>query len=184
MICVRDAGEGGEMKRPTSKDYPVRHDQDGNPLCRWCRGPVTLPKRSWCSNKCVDEFKMETSQGIMRAAVWKRDHGICAACGCDTDRIQNVIDHILQAQFQERTGHSDWWAKSPSDHVQIFADLGFPRSSRSLWEADHILEVVRDGRGVLENLQTLCVPCHKAKTKKLAGERARERRTGKESNDY
>lgn len=34
------------------------------------------------------------------------------------------------------------------------------------WEADHIVEV-RDGGGCcgLDNYQTLCVPCHKAKTR-------------------
>ncbi len=36
------------------------------------------------------------------------------------------------------------------------------------WEADHILEVVRGGGGCdLSNYQTLCKPCHLAKTKRL-----------------
>jgi len=41
---------------------------------------------------------------------------------------------------------------------------------------DHITEVIRGGSNQLENLQTLCQPCHKAKTRRLAHERALERR--------
>ena len=34
------------------------------------------------------------------------------------------------------------------------------------WEADHIIEVRHGGGGcTLDNFQTLCIPCHKAKTK-------------------
>lgn len=49
--------------------------------------------------------------------------------------------------------------------------------TRSLWDADHILPVVKGGGGCgLENYRTLCQPCHKAATKKLAADRALERR--------
>lgn len=44
----------------------------------------------------------------------------------------------------------------------------------SLWDVDHILPVEHGGGGCgLENLRTLCVPCHKAATKKQAGQRSR-----------
>jgi 5-methylcytosine-specific restriction endonuclease McrA len=39
---------------------------------------------------------------------------------------------------------------------------------RSLWEADHIQPRVLGGGEDLENYRTLCVPCHKAATKRLA----------------
>lgn len=36
------------------------------------------------------------------------------------------------------------------------------------WDADHIIPVVQGGGGCwLDNLQTLCVPCHKRKTKAM-----------------
>lgn len=48
---------------------------------------------------------------------------------------------------------------------------------KSLWEADHILEVVNGGIDLgLSNIQTLCIPCHKEKTAKLVRDRAAERR--------
>lgn len=53
--------------------------------------------------------------------------------------------------------------------------MGYDRGRRSYWDMDHVTEVVRGGSNQLENLQTLCQPCHKAKTAKLAAERALER---------
>lgn len=78
-----------------------------------------------------------------------------------------------------------WHFEQARQEYEVFADdlrresaaKGFPdTTSRRWWEADHIVEVVRGGglRG-LENYQTLCVPCHKAKTRKLAKDRAQER---------
>ena len=52
-------------------------------------------------------------------------------------------------------------------------DLGFV-PQRSLWELDHIVPLVDGGSHDLDNLQTLCTPCHKAKTVSEASER-RER---------
>ncbi|MBU0846685.1 HNH endonuclease [Patescibacteria group bacterium] len=44
-----------------------------------------------------------------------------------------------------------------------------------LWQADHIVERVRGGSHELHNLRTLCVPCHKKETARLAHERKVER---------
>jgi 5-methylcytosine-specific restriction endonuclease McrA len=55
--------------------------------------------------------------------------------------------------------------------------LGFIEGlHRDWWEADHIVERVRGGGTALSNLQSLCSPCHKAKTRRLHGELAAERR--------
>jgi 5-methylcytosine-specific restriction endonuclease McrA len=73
----------------------------------------------------------------------------------------------------------DRFERSPAQKLVLawIAANGWPDTSRSWWEADHIIEVVRGGgRLGLENFQTLCVPCHKAKTARLARERAQERR--------
>jgi len=53
---------------------------------------------------------------------------------------------------------------------------GWDSGRRTFWDMDHIEEVVRGGSYKLENLMTLCQPCHKAKTARLAAERAAERR--------
>jgi 5-methylcytosine-specific restriction endonuclease McrA len=52
---------------------------------------------------------------------------------------------------------------------------------RSFWEADHVVPVVEGGGGCrLENLRTLCVPCHKRVTRALAARRAEARRQVKQ----
>jgi len=51
---------------------------------------------------------------------------------------------------------------------------------RNHWQADHIIPVEEGGGACgLENFQTLCDGCHKAKTKSQAGQRAAERRAVK-----
>ncbi len=49
------------------------------------------------------------------------------------------------------------------------------------WHADHIVPLIDGGARTLDNLQTLCAPCHKAKTKREATERAGRRRAAKEA---
>lgn len=48
------------------------------------------------------------------------------------------------------------------------------RGRKSWWEADHIIAVVEGGDSNLENLRTLCIPCHREATRAL---RERRRRT-------
>ena len=38
---------------------------------------------------------------------------------------------------------------------------------KSWWEADHILPVVEGGDSNLDNMRTLCIPCHRAVTREL-----------------
>lgn len=58
---------------------------------------------------------------------------------------------------------------------------GWTAGRKTAWDADHILEVVNGG-GLcgLDNYQTLCHPCHKAKTAKLAASLAVKRRRVKQ----
>jgi len=54
---------------------------------------------------------------------------------------------------------------------------GFPRDDRNWWEMDHILPVVEGGGGCdCTGYRTLCIPCHKAETAKLAARRAAARK--------
>ena len=147
-------------KRRTIKgpEFPHRKDDQGRPLCRFCGALVIPPRRAWCSKKCVDGYLALTDWRVIRRRIRKRDKGVCAACSCDTNRLRRVLKHIARR-----------------DYVGLLRSLGF-NPKRSLWEADHIVEVVRGGTNDLSNLATLCVPCHKAKTREFARVRAQERR--------
>jgi 5-methylcytosine-specific restriction protein A len=158
-------------------DRPRRADAFGNPLCRECGGPVRAPRRTFCSETCVDALRVRTSPSAARERVFARDRGICAACGLDTQALLRRLRRC--PKLGTRAGIS----AQARDLVRGFeAAVRFHRSGvrirRSLWEADHIVPVVEGGGGCgVENLRTLCLPCHRAVTAKLTARRARARRS-------
>lgn len=136
---------------PRFRSGPYPFNQKG--CCHWCGGPVVSPRRTWCSEACVTEWTVRTSGAAVRAAVYERDHGICTECGIDT-----TAEKRTRYEASGRTWH---------DHWGIRAD----------WDADHIVAVWRGGGlAGLDGYQTLCRPCHAAKTAREAAERAQLRR--------
>ena len=117
-------------------------DAEGKPICRWCRGPVARPRRTFCSDPCVHEWKIRSSPWYVRREVKKRDKGICRLCGW------NVIK-----------AHREWTKAKPPAANRVARRAW--RAERPRWEADHIIPVA-DGGGEcgLENYRLLCRPCH------------------------
>jgi len=163
--------------------FPVTTDAEGRRLCRWDQGVIPAGRRTFCKQSCVHQVSMRTSPDYLRRLVFKRDRGFCAACGCDTGKIRRVSEFAATAYrdlgtaIGQRGKYYMWdWAATWA----VFVKMGFHhRVEAAEWEADHVVEVVRGGDSCLENMQTLCIPCHKGKTKQLAGDRARERRDEK-----
>ena len=58
-------------------------------------------------------------------------------------------------------------------------ELGF-KPRKSLWELDHIVPLIDGGDHELSNLQTLCTPCHKRKTRREAWTRQAGRERARE----
>ena len=114
----------------------------GEPICRWCRSPVVAPRRTFCSEPCVHEWKIRSSPWYVRREVKKRDKGICRLCGL------NVIK-----------AHREWSRSKPAGSDRAARKRW--RAARPLWEADHIVPVA-DGGGEcgLDNYRLLCRPCH------------------------
>jgi 5-methylcytosine-specific restriction endonuclease McrA len=57
---------------------------------------------------------------------------------------------------------------------------GVPRARlySEWWDMDHLVPVIEGGGGCgLDNLRTLCIPCHRAETRALAARRAAARRS-------
>lgn len=125
--------------------------------CTWCGRKVPKGKRYWCSQKCVDEYLVRKDPSYARRPVERRDKGVCSKCGTDTWRVQKRIN-----QCRRRIRLKDW--SKYKRRVSKLTRWDGNRSSQ--WDMDHVCEV-RDGGGScgLDNLQTLCIPCHKEKTR-------------------
>lgn len=145
-------------------DYQSEMDSaSGLPKCRFCKQLVFPPRRTWCSPKCIHEFNIRSNPAYARAAVEKRDHGICVQCETDTHRLQTDLRRLETSDPAE-------FVRLLNEHdvtVKQFKEL------HSFWEMDHILEVAEGGGACgLENLQTLCLKCHHRKSAIFAGRRA------------
>jgi 5-methylcytosine-specific restriction protein A len=158
--------------------WKIERAPSGRALCRWCKMEVPKGRRTFCSAPCVHEWRIRNSPVYARKQVYKRDRGVCKECGRSA---ADLVEKLSRERPSLKVGDDHeaqklaWAALLDS----LIAE-GFDRYSlleRILWQADHIVEVINGGGTCgLDNLQTLCVPCHKRKTRRLAAERAAARR--------
>ena len=66
----------------------LKKGPNGRSLCRWCSTEVPEGRRSFCSDQCVEQFRLRSDPGFLRLKVFERDHGICQKCGLDTMKDQ------------------------------------------------------------------------------------------------
>ena len=170
------------MRRALLPPFP------GEGHCNWCNGPLSGRRTRWCSDACVDEWMIRHDPSWAARKVWRRDRGVCALCGTDTEKHRQAykrLAHWGSARYQERRGYIP--GSRVTRHVgrcaaQTLAvekySIPFSRvSGENWWDCDHIVPVVDGGGGCgLDNLRTLCIPCHKSETAKLATRRASERK--------
>jgi 5-methylcytosine-specific restriction protein A len=162
-------------------------------LCTWCLQPVGGRRQCWCSDECVEAWRVIHDWTAMRYRVENRDGGICRNCKRDTFKARLLYQHVLRHAwhlYDGRRWHPGFFPGAPLGGERVARWRAFAQTlkvayglaesqhpDRNWWEADHIHERVRGGKNNLENLRTLCLRCHKAETKRLARERADERRS-------
>ena len=135
------------------KPSEIEHGANGRAICRWCRTEVPAGRRrTFCSERCVHEWKLRTDPGYLRDKVFERDAGVCAACGVDTKKIRGdmrKLDYAARRKFLK-----DWGLREGS--------------RKTLWDADHIVPVAEGGGQCdLSNMRTLCLRCHREATAAL-----------------
>jgi 5-methylcytosine-specific restriction protein A len=127
----------------------------GRGLCRECGREVPPKRRTFCGEPCVEAWRLKSDPSFLRSRVWKRDKGRCAHCGLrcrDLEKGIALLQEVLLRRGQARV------------YAAIRRALAI-RSRSSLWDADHIRPVAQGGGGCgLENMQTLCLWCHRDKT--------------------
>ncbi len=149
---------------------------NGKNLCRECGKECKTNRRTFCSAKCVDAWKIKSQPGYVRSKLRKRDRGVCAQCGLDTKDVKtmfSVLDQLSGISY-----YGDERKKFPELTKVRQRIVGILRvfGRTSYWDADHKQEVV-DGGGEcgLDNYETLCVWCHRAKSARKRKERAKKK---------
>lgn len=137
--------------------------------CRWCGKGIAKPdgtqhmRRRW-HEACLTEF-LDHDPRRLRQKVFVRDKGVCAACGVNTE--------VMEARMkQERRSHGGYRSLTDTG-LQLHLE-GY-KISQSLWEMDHVVALADGGGNGLDNLQTLCQPCHRGKTSRENSARAARR---------
>lgn len=155
------------MRRITAADLPNGTGPDGEKLCAWCDQPSTGKKIiRYCSAPCREAVELRVSASYVRHRLRQRDHGVCALCKLNTETIRaagrELKGRFYALKFREES--LEPWktalAKLREDYpwVRLF-NHGAVKGH--LWEADHIIPVSEGGGACgLDNLRTLCLPCH------------------------
>lgn len=111
-------------------------------------------RRTFCSDACVHEWRLRSSPTYLRECVFARDKGVCALCGYDAHKARRKT---MRLPFAERMRE----LRRLQEHGLIHP------KRKSWWEADHVLPIVEGGDSCLENMRTLCIPCHRGVTTEL-----------------
>jgi 5-methylcytosine-specific restriction protein A len=104
---------------------------------------------------------MRVDPSFRRDMVYRRDRGICAACGTDTKILAN---RLLRLYWNDRPAWDE-----------LRKELGLTRargSTGSVWDLDHIVAKCVGGEEDLSNYRTLCIPCHRKASAHLAWRQA------------
>jgi 5-methylcytosine-specific restriction enzyme A len=147
-------------------------NEEGLTCCRWCGKGVKPPKRTMCSPECVHELKLRINGRYLRDCVYKRDRGICALCNIDTKKTASTANRLMGEEKLKFLADNS---------ISTKRKIWVQKHGGGLWDADHIIPV-KEGGGLcgLENIRTLCIKCHKAETKTLAGKNKKEKKIKKE----
>jgi 5-methylcytosine-specific restriction endonuclease McrA len=175
----------------------------GSGRCRWCAGPIyrrdgrdrELNLRRLWHRECADYWTLRSQPSTLRWFVNRRDRGICAECGRDTEgearRIAKLRRVAYELQRARRYGRhegvlTDAEVFPPTSELGRAVERKIRRDVRDGalcgdWEADHWTPLADGGSMDTWNVVTLCRPCHKAKTAREAGERAERRKRDREA---
>lgn len=166
--------------------------------CRECGKDVPGRRRTWCSDECVEHHLVCSSTQHARVRLIERDEGICEHCGIDCLRIEAEAA-VARAEAQVLAGRDKRNILRWKTHNHLLAFKEYERHLKSLlepilspvgmmnywkrtsfWDADHIVPVSEGGMdGGLDNLQTLCLKCHKGKTNRGQTRRRIAKKAGK-----
>lgn len=155
-------------------DCPLAHGPTPGE-CGWCGKPLPRkkdgtihPTRRWCSSDCSNAFSRNHSWGWARPAALERDGHRCVKCGAgpgpDPERPSSPRPWTYSGELREDAtpeAIAEWEA-----YREATREAYDRRRSAPPLEVNHIEPRRGQGYGFgcphhhLENLETLCRPCH------------------------
>jgi hypothetical protein len=128
--------------------------------CAWCAAPLPPRRRSWCSDRCGDLFWANHWWSVARAAAKRRDKYRCKRCGTRAPVRPTRARHASEAAY--KAAMRAWRAARKAHRVEVNHIVPCEGKHRELSCSHH-----------LDNLETLCVTCHKTHTAGLRERRSR-----------
>ncbi|XP_042369339.1 DNA annealing helicase and endonuclease ZRANB3 isoform X2 [Plectropomus leopardus] len=153
-------------------------DSEGVPLCLSCQQACSTTTGPWdtrfCSHKCQEEFQLRSSQTYMRSRVLEAEGGICQHCGLHAHDLFLKVRDAPPSQRKDILDNT-WLAQLS---IKQLNEMIRAPVEGDFWQVDHIRPVYSGGgQCTLDNLQTLCTVCHKARTALQARERSQMRKS-------
>lgn len=139
--------------------FPIRQKRpDGEWGCRGCGALIPKGRQTWCSNVCL---RLHHPFHVIHA-VKQRDKGICQLCFADIKSL-----------------YSEWYKLRPKNPQGVIYNseagrIAFAEYYQFLrrWERDcpdaeydHVVPFSEGGLTILDNMRTVCGPCHRKRTR-------------------
>ena len=149
--------------------FPDRRDpaNPGQYLCRFCGKPTLNTRRQyWCSDECHDLTQRAVSWYEARRLAWERDGGKCTICGRPVQLYEDGGD---VAEIHHITPVRELWGTAWEAASAPMEELHWRRSSHDPEDPAELEATARRRVFALvytilyldiNNLKTLCVPCH------------------------
>ena len=142
--------------------------------------PLDSKADLFCSARCAALDKQMRSASELRKLLYARERGVCRACRWDASGCARRIATMRSRGARRKHILSSNPAFGACGNAKQLERLARTAWEGDAWHFDHVVAVYEGGgECTVDNGQTLCVLCHKARTAAQAKARADARRAAK-----